>query len=310
MPPHLELENEAARWFEKEAALYFSSGWSANQALLATLPKKGDLVLMDRFDHASIIDAVKSCEADFRTYRRDNPERLEKYLADSRYRNRCIVTESVFSMDGDCADLAVLAELKNRYNAVLIADEAHALGCFGASGAGLAQEHGLLGEIDIIVAPLGKAAASSGACIAAPRTVIDYMINRARPFIYTTAPPPACAAAALKAILIIQEEPQRRKKLHENAKFLRDELTKMGLNIGRSTTQIIPLIVGDSQKAIQLAEHLDKKGFFILPIRPPTVPPGAARLRISVQSGHTHAQLESLLDALRDFSGLLAAGSG
>ena len=229
MKPHIELENQFAEFLGKEAALYFPSGWTANQALLTTLPQKGDLVLIDRFDHASIIDAVKASKADFRTYRRSHTEKLEKYLSDSAYRNRFIVTESIFSMDGDAANLTELIELKKRYNAILIVDEAHALGCFGSTGAGLCEQEGILEEVDIIVAPLGKAPAVTGGIIAGPRPVVDYLINKARPFIYTTAPSPIIAAAAIKSLEIIQTEPQRRKQLQTHAEFLRHALCEMGL---------------------------------------------------------------------------------
>jgi 8-amino-7-oxononanoate synthase len=304
MSPHTDLENEFARWTGKENALYFPSGWSANQALLTALPQKGDLVLMDHADHASIVDAVRCSGADFRTYRRDQLDRLEKHLSNPAYEHKYIVTESVFSMDGDCSDLAALAELKNRHNAVLIVDEAHGLGCLGPTGAGLAEESGLLDQVDILVAPLGKAAASAGALIASKKVVIDYLINKARPFIYTTAPSPACAAAALAAIRVIRQEPQRRRRLQDNASFLRNRLREMGLDIGQSTTQIIPVIAGSSEKALALAKGLEERGFFILAIRPPTVPKGTARLRISVQSDHTREQLENLCGAIEQLINL------
>jgi 8-amino-7-oxononanoate synthase len=253
---------------------------------------------MDHADHASILDAVRCSKAEFRTYRTDQTDRLEKYLSNTAYRHKYIVTESVFSMDGNCADLAALVKLKNRHNAKLIVDEAHGLGCFGPSGAGLAEELGILDQVDILVAPLGKAAASSGALIASQKVVIDYLINKARPFIYTTAPAPACASAALAAIRIIRQESHRRSRLQDNASFLRNRLKKIGLNIGSSTSQIIPVIIGNSEKTLIAAKELETKGFFILAIRPPTVPKGAARLRISVQSGHTQEQLENLCGAI------------
>jgi 8-amino-7-oxononanoate synthase len=298
MTPHEELEAKFARFLKKEAALYFPSGWTANQALLTTLPQKGDLVLIDRYDHASIIDAVKSSEAEFHTYRRNQPERLEKCLADSKYNNRFIVTESVFSMDGDVAHLTELVELKNKYNAILIVDEAHSLGCFGQTGAGLCEQEGLLEQVDIIVAPLGKAVAATGGIVAGPKAVKDYLINKARPFIYTTAPSPVVAAATLKSLEIIQTEPDRRKQLNDNAAFLRNAFTEMGLNIGNSTTQIIPIIIGDSAKAVDISKKLFEAGYFISAIRPPTVPSGTARLRVSVQSDHTQEQLEGLIAVL------------
>ena len=301
MAPHIKLENAFATFLHKESALYLPSGWTANQALLSTLPQKGDLVLMDRLDHASIIDAAKASEAQFRTYRRSRLEHLEKYLSDADYHHRFIVTESVFSMDGDTADLAKLVELKKKYNAILIVDEAHALGCFGATGAGLCEQAGVLDEADIIVAPLGKAVASTGGIIAGPKPVIDTLVNKARPFIYTTAPSPMVAAAALKALEIIQAEPDRRKRLQDNAEYLRHSFKAMGLNIGDSTTQIIPVILGESTKALEVSKKLFEQGYFVSAIRPPTVPPGTARLRISVQSDHTKQQLEGLVATLKNW---------
>jgi 8-amino-7-oxononanoate synthase len=298
MAPHEELEAKFAIFLNKEAALYFPSGWTANQAVLTTLPQQGDLVLIDRYDHASIIDAVKASEAEFRTYRRNQPDRLEKYLADKKYNNRFIVTESVFSMDGDTAHLAELVELKKKYTAILIVDEAHSLGCFGDTGAGLCEQEGVLDQVDIIIAPLGKAVAATGGIVAGPKAVKDYLINKARPFIYTTAPSPVTAAAALKSLEIIQTEPQSRKQLHDNATFLRKQFTEMGLDIGDSTTQIIPVIIGDSAKAVDISKKLFEAGYFISAIRPPTVPPGTARLRVSVQADHTQEHLEGLVETL------------
>ncbi|OQY03172.1 MAG: hypothetical protein B6I25_08360 [Planctomycetales bacterium 4572_13] len=298
MTPHEELETAFAKFLQKDAALYFPSSWSANQALLTTLPQKGDLVLIDRYDHASIIDAVKASEADFRTYRRTQPDRIEKYLADGKYNNRFIVTESVFSMDGDTANLTELVKLKNKYDAILIVDEAHSVGCFGQTGAGLCEQEGILDQIDIIVAALGKAIAATGGIIAGPKTLKDYLMNKARPFIYTTAPSPVIAAAALKSLEIIQAEPDRRKRLNDNAASLRKQFTEMGLSIGNTTTQIIPIIIGDSAKAVDISKKLFEAGFFLSAIRPPTVPPGTARLRVSVQADHTQEQLEELCDAL------------
>ncbi len=301
MTAHIELENAFAAFLHKESALYFPSGWTANQALLTTLPQKGDLVLMDRFDHASIIDAVKASDAEFHTYRRNQPDRLEKYLSDPKYNNRFIVTESVFSMDGDIAELAELVELKKKYNAILIVDEAHGLGCFGVIGAGLCEQAGILDEVDIIVAPLGKAVASTGGIVAAAKPVIDTLVNKARPFIYTTAPSPMVAGAALKAIEIIQAEPDRRKRLQDNAEFLRKEFQAMGLDIGNSTSQIIPVILGESAKALEVSKKLFEEGYFVSAIRPPTVPPATARLRVSVQSGHTQDQLDGLCKVLKNW---------
>jgi len=298
MTPHVELERTVAKWLGKEAALFLSSGWAANQALLSTVPQKGDLVLIDRFDHASIIDAVRGGQAEFRTYRRDQMDRLERFLAEWGFGRKFIVTESVFSMDGDRADLKALIRLKQRYDAVLVVDEAHALGCLGDSGAGLAEAEGVLKDVDIVVVPLGKAVGASGGVIAASQVVIDYLINKSRPFIYTTAPSPMMAAGAIEAINIIRTEPQRRQHLNATANAMRRRLSAMGLDIGGSTTHIIPVILGESEKAMAVSAALYEAGFYVAAIRPPTVPAHTARLRLSVQYAHTQAHCDGLCDAL------------
>ena len=197
-------------------------------------------------------------------------------------------------MDGDTANLTELVELKNKYDAILIVDEAHSLGCFGQTGAGLCEQEGILEQVDIIVAPLGKAVAATGGIIAGPKAVKEYLINRARPFIYTTAPSPVVAAAAIKSLEIIQSEPQRRQRLQNNAAYLRNQFTAMNLNIGNSTTQIIPVIIGESARAMSISKKLFEAGYFISAIRPPTVPQNTACLRVSVQADHTQEQLEDL----------------
>ena len=300
MQPHVELEERFAKFLHKEAALLFPSGWTANEALLTTLPQKGDIVLIDRADHASIIDATKASDAEFRTYRRDNPARLEKILAEDKYNRKFIVTESIFSMDGDGADLATLVDLKNAHGAILIVDEAHSVGCMGPTGAGFCEKLGLLDEVDIIVAPLGKAAGASGAIVAGPGTVVDYLINKARPFIYTTAPSPVNCAAALAALEIIRSQPERRERLTENAEYLRRRLGEMKLDTADSCSHIIPVIIGDSARTIAVSNDLNDKGYLVVAIRPPTVPMGSARLRISVQSDHTRQHLDGLLGALSE----------
>ena len=298
MRPHVEVEAAFAELFSTEAALLFPSGWTANEAVLKTIPQKGDIVLLDKFDHASIIDATRAGEAEFRTYRPDKLDRLENFLADKKYNRKFVVTESIFSMDGNVADLARLVDLKNTYDAILIVDEAHALGCLGKTGAGLAQELGLLSEVDIIVAPLAKAIAATGGIVATKKTVIDYLINKARAFIYTTAPSPVNCAAILAAVEIVKTQRPRRDKLAANAEYLRAGLGKLGLDTGKSTTHIIPVIIGNSKDTLAVSKELYDRGFFIAAIRPPTVPADSARLRISVQSNHTTEQLDALVDTL------------
>lgn len=300
MRPHVEAENAWAEFFGKESALLFGSGWGANQSVLTTLPGKGDIVLMDRMDHASIIDAVKDSQASFHTYRRDNLDRLEHFLANPLYRCKYIVTESVFSMDGDTADLKTLVELKNKYNAILIVDEAHSVGCMGNRGAGLAEELGLLDQIDMVIAPLGKGPACGGAIVAAPKVATDYLVNKARPFIFTTAPSPVLADVSLAALNVIWNESHRRICLKQNADTLRKQLADSGLNIGQSTTHIIPVIIGSAAQSVQAAQQLKQQGYYLTAIRPPTVPAGTERLRISVQSDHTPTQIQGLCRALAE----------
>ncbi|MHC4154866.1 MAG: 8-amino-7-oxononanoate synthase [Planctomycetota bacterium] len=304
MQPHLQLEEAFARLFRKEAALVFPSGWTANEALINTLPAKGDLLLLDRLDHASIIDAARSSPAQFRTYRPDSPARLEKYLASKNYNRKFIITESIFSMDGDAADLNTLVALKNKYDAFLIVDEAHALGCLGETGAGLADELGVLDQVDVVVATMSKALGSAGGVVAGPKPLIDLLVNKARSFIYTTAPTVANCAAALAAIEIVRTEHQRRKKLAENAEYLRTELNRLGLNTGRTTSHIIPVIIGREKDALAVSRQLYDMGFFVPAIRPPTVPAGTARLRLSIQSEHTTQQMDSLCQALEKLAAL------
>jgi len=298
MKPHVELEQSFCRLFQKEASLVFPSGWTANEAVLKTIPQKGDLVLLDKLDHASIIDAAGSSAAEFRTYRRGSLERLERLLSEGDYNRRFIVTESIFSMDGDKADLEALVELKKKYGAIVIVDEAHALGCLGQRGAGLAEEIGVLKDVDIVVATMSKVLGSAGGIVAAGKPVIEFLINKARSFIYTTAPTVANCVAALAAIEVITAEPGLRASLKQNADYLRTNIKALGLNTGPSTTHIIPVIIGASQQAVAASQALFEKGFFIPAIRPPTVPPNTARLRISVQSEHTKQQMDSLAAAL------------
>jgi 8-amino-7-oxononanoate synthase len=297
--PHAELEKKLAQMFRKESALVFPTGFMANLAILQTIPKKGDLILLDKLDHASIIDAARSSEAEFRTYHRTQNDKIENLLASKEYNRKFIVTETIFSMDGDCADLKKLVELKKKYNAFLIIDEAHAFGCCGKTGAGIAEELGILNDIDIIVATLSKSAGCMGGFLAADKCVIDFLINKARTFIYTTAPLPANSAAALCALEIIKTSDDKRKRLKDNSDYLRTKLKKLGFNTGESSSHIIPIIIGDNKKTLDISRKLFEKGFFVVAIRPPTVAPGTSRLRISLQSEHTKQQIDLLCEQLK-----------
>jgi len=295
---HSRLEAKITEMFGKQAAIIFSSGFIANEALIRTIPKKNDLLLLDKLDHASIIDAAISSEADFRTFRRREYRKIERLLADAKFDRKFIITESIFSMDGDFAELKKLVELKKKYNAFLIVDEAHAFGCMGENGAGLAEELGLIGDVDIFVGTLSKAVGASGGFVAGDKCLCDYLINKARAFIYTTASAPSNCAAAAEAIEVIKNEPARREKLRNNAEYLRSRLEQMGLDIGKSQSHVVPVIIGDNQKTLDISASLFEAGYMAVAIRPPTVAAGTARLRISVQSEHTKEQIDGLCNAL------------
>jgi 8-amino-7-oxononanoate synthase len=253
---------------------------------------------MDKLDHASIIDAVKASGADFRTYRRGDLGRVGKLLSREDHRRKFIVSESVFSMDGDKADLVVLAELKDKYGGVLIVDEAHAVGCLGNNCAGLADELGVLDRVDIVVGTMSKALGSGGGFVTAPEVVIKSIVNKARSFIYTTAATVPNCAAALKAIEIIKAEPERREKLKKNCEYLRKKLDALKLDTGQSSTHIIPVIIGSEARTLAISKMLLDEGYFVAAIRPPTVAANTSRLRISLQANHTTEQMDGLVEAL------------
>ena len=298
---HVELERRLAVFKGAEAAIVTSTGWAANQVAIAALAAEGDLVLCDKLDHASILDAALSCGARVRTYAHRDMGRLESLLSAYRaeYRRCLIVTDSLFSMDGDLAPLRELVTLKNRFDAQLLIDEAHATGVLGAGGRGAAELLGVERDVDAVVGTLSKAIGAAGGFVAGPRALIGTIVNTARAFIYTTAPPPAICAAAMASLDIIETQPQRRIRLCELAGRLRDALHRAGLQTGESSSPIMPIIVGEAAAAVALSERLLERGFLVPAIRPPTVPRGTSRLRLSLCCGHEWSDLERFVDALR-----------
>jgi glycine C-acetyltransferase/8-amino-7-oxononanoate synthase len=300
MAPHEQLEQRIAAFKGTPAALVCSTGYQANLAAIRAVAGPGDAVFIDKLNHASIIDAVRGCGATFRVFGHRDYDRLERLLDRSASaRRRIIVTDSLFSMDGDFADLPRLTGLKRRYDALLCIDEAHATGVFGGRGRGLAEAMGVDGAVDLVVGTLSKALGGIGGFVAGPADLVDWMVNTAGAFIYTTALPPAACAAAMAALDLVETEPQRRTGLLDLAAHLRRELGEVrGLDIGRSQSQIVPLILGEAERAVRVAEALLGEGLLVLPIRPPTVPRGTARLRISLCCEHTPADIDRLLAAL------------
>jgi 8-amino-7-oxononanoate synthase len=297
---HRELEEQLAAFKGTAAAIVTSTGWMANHAAIHALAGDGDLVLCDKLDHASIIDATLACGARLRTYGHCDVSRLEQLLARHRSQHRrcLIVTDSLFSMDGDIAPLREIIELKRRYDAMLLIDEAHATGVLGASGRGAAEMAGVEDAIDATVGTLSKAIGALGGFIAGPEALIQTIVNSGRAFIYTTALPPMLCAAAMAALEIIKTQPQRRRRLLEMADMLRGRLTSAGLDCGESRSQIIPVMIGSASEAVAVSRKLLEVGFLVPAIRPPTVPKGSSRLRVSLCATHEQADLERFAETL------------
>lgn len=298
---HEQLQQRLAEFEGTEAALVFSSGFAANSGTIAALVGPGDAVYADRNNHASLWDGCRLSRADVRTYEHGDWRPLERLLARSaRSRRRLIVTDSLFSMDGDLAPLAELADLAERYEAMLMIDEAHATGVFGPRGRGVAEHLGLEDRVAVRVGTLSKALGCAGGFVAGSRLLIEWLINRARPYVFSTALPAANAAAALSALEIVQQDPQPRQNLLSAAADLRNRLTGQGWNVGRSASQIIPVIVGEPERALALAASLHQRGLLVPAIRPPTVPEGQSCLRISLTAGHTAEMIDELVRALAE----------
>ena len=298
---HRQLEQRLAAFEGTEAALLFSSGFAANMGAVAALVGPGDVVYCDRKNHASLFDGCRLSRADVRVYPHGDCRRLALLLAESqskKYRRRLIATDSLFSMDGDLAPLGELADLAEAFDAMLLVDEAHATGVFGRLGRGVAEHLGVENRVHVRVGTLSKALGCVGGFVAGSRSLIDWLVNRARPYIFSTAAPAAASAAAVAALDVVQHELQRRETLLARAGSLREALARQGWNTGRSASQIIPLIVGDPERAVNLSQQLREAGFFVPAIRPPTVPDGEACLRISLTAGHTDEMLAALLAGL------------
>lgn len=297
---HEALEADLAAFKHTEATLVFPTGYQTNLGVVTTLAGRGDLVLMDRANHASLYDAVKLSGARLVRYAHadaDDAQRLLKKHADKPGR-RLLITDTVFSMDGDLAPLRELADLCEREGAMLVLDEAHATGLLGPTGAGLAEALGIESGITASVGTLSKALGGIGGFVAASKDVCDLLVNRARSFIYTTALPASACEAARAALAIVRAEPERREKVLELAERLRGALREKGFDTGRSETPIVPIVVGESDRALALAAALLDKGIFCPAIRPPTVPPGTSRLRVSLTAEHTEEDIARLVAAL------------
>ena len=295
---HAQLEREIADFEGTEAALLFSSGFAANVGAICSLTGRGDAIFSDAKNHASIIDGCRLSGASVHVYRHVDVSHLRDLLQETKADKKLIVTDSLFSMDGDLAPLADLADLAARHNAMFMTDEAHATGVFGNHGRGVAEHLGVEEGISIRVGTLSKALGSIGGFVAGTQTLIDWLSNCARPYVFSTAMPAAICAAGLRAIEIIRDEPQRRTELLGRAVQLRERLRKDGLQIGSSQSQIVPVILGDPIATMKIAAGLREEGYFIPGIRPPTVPEGESLLRISLSYDHDETVIERLALAI------------
>lgn len=297
---HAALERRLAQFEQTEAAVVFGSGFAANLGSIAALVERGDAVFSDELNHASLIDGCRLSRADVAVYRHADVDHLAELLEAARgARRRLIVTDGLFSMDGDLAPLAALVELAERHGAMLLVDEAHATGVFGPTGRGAAEALGVAERVAVRMGTLSKALASLGGFVAGSQSLAEWLVNRARSYVFATALPPAVAAAAAAALDVVRDEPQRRVGLLERAAWLRAALVEQGWDVGRSASQIVPVIVGPPGRAVELAARLRAAGLLVPAIRPPSVPAGQARLRISLSSGHTAAMVEQLASELR-----------
>lgn len=296
---HHALENKVASLSGKPRALVFSSGYQANVGIISAIVGRGDAVFSDRLNHASLIDGIGLSGAKCFRFRHNDLEHLETLL--KKHSDKCqtclIVTETLFSMEGDRSPIEKIVALKEKYGVLMMVDEAHATGVYGPHGGGLVVEKGLSERVELIMGTFSKALGGLGAYVAGSTQIIDFLINACRSFIYSTALPPGVTAANLAALETIEKEPHRRTVLCENATWFREALIDRGYDV-RGTSQIVPLVVGDAERAVAAGKALEERGFWVLPIRPPTVPAGEARLRFSLTYDHSRQQLCELIDHL------------
>ncbi|MDA0739498.1 MAG: 8-amino-7-oxononanoate synthase [Nitrospirae bacterium] len=300
MVPHQQLEEDLAQFKQVEAALTFGTGYTANLGLIPALIDQNGLILTDRYCHASLIEACRLAKAKLRVFHHNDAEHLEKLL--KKREKVCptlVVTEGVFSMDGDLAPLPDLLNLCKSHDATLLVDDAHGTGVMGPNGRGTIEHFGLNPADVIQLGTLSKAIGASGGYIAGTGSLKEYLINTSKAFIYTTAQPPAIAAATTTALQIIQKEPERRERLWENRNYLYSELKNMGFQFTDTQSPILPIIVKSPETALQMSQALYKTGIYVPAIRPPTVPKDSSRLRITVSSNHRKEQLLEVVETIR-----------
>jgi len=296
---HEELEERIKNFKKTEAALLFNSGYHANTGVIPAIVGKEDLILSDELNHASIIDGCRLSKAEVIIYPHRDANYVEMVLKKSKHPKKLIVTDGVFSMDGDISPLPELAFLKEKYHALLMVDEAHATGVIGSNGRGIVDYFNLNNSVDIIMGTFGKALGSFGAFVATTKIMKKYLINKARSLIFSTSLPPHICATSIKAIEIISKNPRLIKKLHTNVEFVKSELKNLFPQIPNNEIPIIPLIIGNEKQTMKICEKLLKEGLYIQGLRPPSVPSKTSRLRMTVMATHTHEQLNRAISVIK-----------
>lgn len=295
---HDELEKKLASFKKREGAIVFNTGYMANVGVISALTSEGDVIFSDELNHASIIDGCRMSKAELVIYRHNDMEDLEEKLSGYTGRKGMVVSDGVFSMDGDIVNLPKLAELADRYGMLSMIDEAHATGVLGANGLGTEEYYGMEGSVDVLMGTLSKAVGSEGGFVCADNTIVEYLRNKARSFIFSTSISPATAAVAIAGIECITRD--RVAALRENIRYFCDRLNESGLDV-QSDTAIIPVIVGDEKKALDVSAKLKEHGYYVSAIRYPTVKKNSARLRITLMSSHTKEELDGLADLIRRY---------
>lgn len=298
---HHLLEEKVAHFKNKASALVFNSGYQANTGIISALYSRDDAIFSDRFNHASIVDGIRLSQAALFRFLHNDLNHLEELLKKERkkFKKALIVTETIFSMDGDRPDLKQLVNIKDRYDCQIMLDEAHATGIYGKTGSGLAEEEAVTEKIDLVMGTFSKALGGFGAYLASSKKIIEYLINTCRSFIYSTALPIPVIACNLVSIQLVKEEPYRREELLKEAGFFRDALKRLGLKV-KGDSHIVPLVIGDNIKTVECANMLQEKGYWVFPIRPPTVPKKEARLRFSLTFHHHKKILEGLINDIKE----------
>jgi 8-amino-7-oxononanoate synthase len=298
MTVHRRLEERLAAFKSAPSALLFGSGYLANIGVVSALAGTGEVVFSDELNHASIIDGCRLARAETFVYRHGDVEHLAWGMRQAEGRGALVVTDAVFSMDGDVAPLEEIVELAQHHRVRVAVDEAHGTGCLGPGGRGAVAEAGVEDEVDVVIGTLSKALGSYGAFVACDQAMAQLLVNSARPFIFSTAPPPPAVAGALAALELLMEQPRRVEKLQANADVLRAELARERFEVSGSTTQIVPIVIGDARQAMRVCELAIERGVFAQAIRPPTVPEGTSRLRLAVMASHSKAELREAAQVL------------